>query len=249
MRRAKAGAVRGLPRRWGRKAAASALVVAGLVGVTWAASRGGGPGQEAPAAVAARGPAALAETDAGVSASTRGGAGRGPVAPARQETAAASVVQVAARALDNSKGQETAAMETKKRSAGKAAVVCTWAMLLAGETGCVGGPNLRKEPEPMACPAGSEEFMSKSLELSARANSSFPVAPGSDWRDDEGVTEVRDGQKLTFTSILADRPHTVYSGRWFSVATKGSQRRSYVSPTPRFPEGRRGRCACARSRR
>ncbi|HYO66900.1 MAG TPA: hypothetical protein VEU33_12520 [Archangium sp.] len=125
----------------------------------------------------------------------------------------ASVVQVAARALDNSKGQETAAMETKKRSAGKAAVVCTWAMLLAGETGCVGGPDLRKEPEEMACPAGSEEFMSKVLDLSARGHSDIPVAVGSNWQEDEGVTELRDGQKLTFTSILGDRPHTVYSGQ------------------------------------
>jgi eukaryotic-like serine/threonine-protein kinase len=243
-RRAKAGAGRGRPRRLGRRVAASVLLVAGLVGVTWAASRGGG--QEAPAAVVARVPAALADTDAGVSASTRGEVlDAGQVAPARQETAAASVVQVAARALDNSKGQETAGMETKKRSAGKAAVVCTWAMLLAGETGCVGGPDLRKEPEGMACPAGSEEFMSKSLHLSARANSSIPVAPGSNYRDDEGVTEVRDGQKLTFTSILANWPHTVYSGQVVFGGYQG-QPAAFIRLTyATIPGGKKGPvCMC-----
>ncbi|MCY1083809.1 serine/threonine-protein kinase [Archangium lansingense] len=243
-RRAKGRVAQGLPRRWGRRAAASALVVAGLVGVTWAGSRGGA--QEAPAAVAARAPAALAETDAGVSASTRGEAlDAGQVAPARQETAAATVVQVAARALDNSKGQETAAMETKKRSAGKAAVVCTWAMLLAGETGCVGGPDLRKEPEGMACPAGSADWMRDNLDLNPLAHSSFPVIPGSNYRDMDGVTEVRDGQKLTFTSQLADRPHTVYSGQVVFGGYQG-QPAAFIRLTyATIPGGKKGPvCLC-----
>lgn len=245
-RRAKAGAVRGLPKRWGRRAAASALVVAGLVGGTWAASRGGGAELEAPAAVAARAPDALAETDAGVSASTRGEAlDAGQVAPARQETGAASVVQVAARALDNSKEQETAGMKTKKRSAGKAAVVCTWAMLLAGETRCVGGPDLRKEPEPMDCPAGSEEFMEDNLGLVARVNSSIPVVPGTDWRDDDGVMEVRDGQKLTFVQQLSNKPHTVFSGQVVYGGYQG-QPAAFIRVTyATIPGGKKGPvCMC-----
>lgn len=245
-RRATAGAVRRLPRGWGRRAAASALLVAGLVGVTWAASRGGGPELEPPVAVAARAPAALTETNAGVSARTRGEVlDAGQVAPAQQQTAATSVVQVAARALDNSKGQETAAMETKKRSAGKAAVACTWAMLLAGETGCVGGPDLRKEPEQMACPAGSEEFMSKGLDLSARANSSRPVAVGSNYKEDEGVTEVRDGQKLTFTAILNNEPHTVFSGQVVYGGYQG-QPAAFIRLTyATIPGGKKGPvCMC-----
>jgi len=246
-RRAKAGAVRGLPRRWGWRAAASALVVAGLFGVTLVASRGGDPEREAPVAVAARAQAALAETDAGVAASTRGEVPEaGQVAPARQETAAA-VVQVAARTLDNSKGQETAAMETKKRSAGKAAVMCTVAMALAGDTGCVGGPDLRKEPEGLECPAGSADFMPENFSGMWPGGDREPfLSIGTD-PFAEGELEVRDGQKLAFSHRWSGWPKgAVFSGQ---VALGGYEGKpaAFVRVTyAAIPGGKKGPvCMCA----
>ena len=88
-------------------------------------------------------------------------------------------------------------METKKRSAGKAAVLCTLAMQLAGETGCVGGPDLRKEPEALECPAGSADFMPANFSGMRPGGDTEPfLSIGTDPHA-EGEIEVRDGQKLT----------------------------------------------------
>lgn len=247
-RKVRAGEERGRTRRWALRAAVSALVVAGLVGAAWAAKHGGAQPVAAPAAFAARVPAE-AVPDAGVTVSTRGEVlDAGPMAPARQETAAV-VVQTAARALDNSKRQERAGMETQKRSAGRAAVVCTVAMLLAGETGCVGGPDLRKTPEPLECPAGSADFMPDTLGRNLRPGSdrSIPLVPGYDPMDFEGVVEVRDGQKLTLTTSMQDLPKgAVYSGQVTLGGYEGKPAAFVRVTYATVPGGKKGPvCLCA----
>jgi len=195
------GQGRGRGSRWARRAAVGAVAVAGLVGATWAASEGEGPGQATPTARAARAPVVAAVADAGVAVSTRGEAlDAGQVAPARQE-AAAAVVQVAARALDNSKGQETAAMETKRKAASKAAALCSAAMM-AGTAGCVGGGNLTREPEPLACPAGAVESMKQNWGMNIRAKPVEGITIGDDPMA-HGLVEVRDGQTLVLVSALS----------------------------------------------